>query len=210
MMKAREWRDFLEVERTLHRKTLFTLTELVNAAGVTREVLNVELSRLRRQGVIVRYAQGLYGSPGAVSAEELLEAIDSHAYMTGIHALHLHNLITQRPTAITCLTDRRSPRACVRSTPVGRFVFSCVRRRVYCPPSGRPVAGPEQALCDFVYLCRREGVPAAAQVTFQGLSRLSRERLRDIARRYPGTVQEEVERLLGVAARPSGSGTGSP
>jgi hypothetical protein len=195
-MKAREWRDFLEEQRNVHGKALFTVTELANVGAVRRNALNVELSRLRRQGIVVRYAHGLYGLPGAASVEDLVIAIDGHAYMTGIYALHLHRLITQVPTVITCFTDRRSARARIRSTPAGRFVFICVRSRVYDQPAGRPIAAPEQALCDFVYLCRRDGVDPASQVTFRNLQGLRRARLARLAKRYPSTVGEEVRRLL--------------
>ncbi|MBI4603361.1 MAG: hypothetical protein HY721_15525 [Planctomycetes bacterium] len=203
-MKAREWREVLEEQRKAHGKVLFTVTELANLGLVGRNALNVELSRLRRQGIAVRYAHGLYGLPGAVSPEDLLPAIDSRAYMTGIYALHLHRLVTQVPTAITCFTDRRSPRARVRSTPLGRFVFVCVRSQVYDPPADGPVAGPEQALCDFIYLCRRNGVAPESQVTFRVLGGLRAGRILRIAKRYPSTVGTEVRRLL------AGSGTRAP
>jgi len=197
-MKAREWREVLEEQRKAHGKALFTVTELAHLALVGRRALNVELSRLRAQAIVVRYAHGLYGLPGAVSAEDLLPAIDSHAYMTGIYALHEYHLITQVPTAITCFTDRRSPRARIRSTPLGRFVFVCVRSEVYDPPADRPVACPEQALCDFVYLCRRDGVAPASQVTFQNMGGLRAAWARRLAKRYPSTVGVEVERLLSM------------
>lgn len=205
-MKALDWRRFLEEQRRAHGKKLFTVTELANAATVGRNAMNVTLSRLRRQGVVRRYAQGLYGLPDAVSAEELLVAMDDRAYMTGLHALYLHQLITQIPGSITCFTDRRSPRARIRTTPVGRFVFICVRSRVYVPPpdvftagtdeARRALAGPEQALCDFVYLCRREGVPAFSEVTFRNLNQLDRKALQVTAERYPDTVRREVRTIL--------------
>jgi hypothetical protein len=196
-VKSRQWREFLEEQKQVHGKTLFTVTELANVAGASREALNVELSRLRRQGVILRYAQGRYGLAGAVTLETLLRAIDSHAYMTGLHALHAHNLVTQVPAAITCFTDKRSPRARIRTTPMGRLVFTCVRSRVYCPPRRGVLAEPEQALCDFVYLCRRQGIPAEGQASFRGLRRLRKARLPGIWKRYPAPVREEVRRLLG-------------
>ena len=195
-MKAGRWREFFEEQRRVHGKVIFTVTELANVALVGRSALNVELSRLRRGGIAVRYAHGLYGLHGAVRAEDLLPAIDPHAYLTGIYALHLHHLITQVPTAITCFTDRRSPRARIRSTPIGSFVFVCVRSRVYDPPSGGLLAGPEQALCDFVYLCLRDGVAPASQVTFRNLGVLRSGRLLHFAKRYPSTVGREAHRLL--------------
>lgn len=196
-MKARDWRAFLEAQRAGHRKALFTVTELANAAGVGRNALNVELSRLLRQGIVLRYAHGLYGLPGAVTVDDLLPAIDAHAYMTGLHALHRHHLVAQIPTAITCFTDRRSPRARVRPTPVGRLVFVCVRSRVYHPPAGGPMAGPEQALCDFLYLCRRDGIAPSSQVTFLDLGRLQKGLLLEFAERYPSTVIGELRDLTG-------------
>lgn len=195
-MKAREWIRILAEQKLAHDKALFTVTELAHLGQVGRNVLNVELSRLRRQGLVVRYAQGLYGLPGAVSAEELLPAIDSHAYLTGLYALHRHGLVTQIPRTITCFTDRRSPRARVRSTPVGRFELVCVRSEVHAPPTKGILASPEQALCDFVYLCRRGGVEAAAQITLRNVHLLRAGKLESVARRYPTTVGLEVARLL--------------
>lgn len=169
-MKAREWPKYLEEQHRLHGKVLFTVTELANVAGSSRNALNVDLSRLRRQGLITKYAHGLYGLPDTVTPETLLPALDSRAYITGSYALHMHNLITQAPSRITCFTDRRSPRARERNTPVGRFVFVCARSHVYAPPTGTPVASPAQALCDFVFVTRRQGVTWQGLVTFRGLS----------------------------------------
>ena len=130
-MRANAWRKYLEEQRERYGKVLFTLTELANVARVSPAALNVELARLRRQEIIVRYAHGLYGMPGAVSPQVLVPAIDSHAYITGHYALYGYQMVTQMPVTITCFTDRRSPRAQERVTPVGRFMFACVRSSVY-------------------------------------------------------------------------------
>lgn len=195
-MRANAWQKFLEEQRHWHGKVLFTVTELANVAGTSRAALNVELSRLREQEIIVRYTQGLYGLPGAVSPEVLVPAIDPHAYISGHYALYRHHLVTQVPVAITCFTDRRSPRAQERITPVGRLVFVCVRSRVYFPVSEGAVAPPAQALCDYVYLSRRHGTVPEALVTFRNLGRLQAADVRRVLARYPITVQKHVERLL--------------
>lgn len=165
-------------------KILFTVTELANVAATSRNALNVELARLRRQGAIVKYAHGRYGLPNVVTPEMLLPAMDSRAYITGSYALHMHNVITQVPALITCFTDRRSPRARERATPVGRFVFTCVRSRVYAPPPGGMTASPAQALCDFVYVTRRQGVSPEGLVTFRGLAERLMPELDSILSRY--------------------------
>ena len=197
-MKANVWRTFLQHQHEQHGKVLFTVTELAHVAGVSRAALNVELSRLRRQAILEKYAHGLYGLPGTVSVEALVSAIDPHAYITGHYALSMHNMVTQVPTTVTCFTDRRSPRARQRATPVGRLVFVCVRSAVYVPPLERPVAPPTQALCDYVYLSRREGVRPEALLTFRNLHRIQTPDLADVLARYPLSVQQHVQRLAGL------------
>lgn len=180
----------------MHGKVLFTVTELANVAATSRVALNVELARLRRQGVIEKYAHGVYGLPNAITPEMLLPAMDSHAYLTGTYALYIHNLITQAPTRITCFTDRRSPRACERTTPVGRFIFICVRSCVYAPPAEGIVASPAQAFCDFIYVTRRQGKLSKGLVTFRGLAERIIPELDSILDRYPVTVQRQARECL--------------
>jgi hypothetical protein len=194
-MRANAWRRFLEEQRERHRKVLFTVTELANMAGTSRIALNVELTRLRQQGVITRYAHGLYGMPGAAGPQELVPAIDSHAYITGHYALYRYQLVTQMPVSITCFTDRRSPMAQERVTPVGRLTFVCVRSKVYSPMPEGAIASPAQALCDYVYLARRHGTAPEALVTFRNLARTQVGDSSLILARYPISVQKHVERL---------------
>lgn len=155
----------------------------------------VELNELVER-LEVRHAHGLYGMPGVVSPQSLVLAIDSHAYITGHYALYAQQMVTQAPVAITCFTDRRSPRARQRSTSVGRLVFVCIRSSVYLPVPEGAVAPPPQALCDYVYLSRRYGVEPEALVTFRNLQQIRAEAFAPILPKYPGSVQKHVERLL--------------
>jgi len=195
-VRANAWRKYLEQQRKQYGKVLFTRTELANVAHVSPAALNVELARLRRQEIIVRYAHGLYGMPDAVSPQFLVSAIDSHAYITGHYALYDCQMVTQMPVTITCFSDRRSPRAQERITSVGRLTFVCVRSSVYSPVREAAIAPPPQALCDYVYLSRRYGVEPEALVTFRNLERIRAEELAPILPRYPVSVQKHVERLL--------------
>ncbi len=195
-MKANAWRTYLEEQRERHGKVLFTLTELANVACVSSAALNVELARLRRQDIIARYAHGLYGIPGAVSAQVLVPAIDSHAYITGHYALYRYQMALQTPAAITCFTDRRSPRARQRDTLAGRLIFVCVRSRVYSRVSDAAIATPAQALCDYIYLSRRHGAKPESLVAFRHLDQIRAADLAPILPRYPVRVQKQVQRLL--------------
>lgn len=195
-MKARDWQRYLETERKSHGKIVFTVTELANVSGSKPHVLNVELDRLCKQGIIVRYTRGRYGLPDAVTPETLLPHLDAHAYISGAFALHRHNLITQMPVEITCFTNRRHNRSRVRMTPVGRFTFMCVQPRVYAPPTEGVLAGLEQALCDYIFLMRRRGIAPSSQVTFRGLHGLDAKALQERAARYPKSARQSLTEIL--------------
>ena len=195
-MKASVWQRFFEEQRDGHQKVLFTVTELANVAGVSRTALNVELTRLRRRDVLAKYAHGLYGLPGAVTAETLVPAIDSHAYITGHYALYQHQLVTQVPTRITCFTDRRSPRARQRETPVGRLVFVVVRTAVYAPVVEGGVASPAKryAITCIWPAVREPGRRAWSRSAI--CSAFARRTSRMRLARYPIAVQEHVLALV--------------
>ena len=195
-MKSRDWQNFFEEQCRVHGKVLYTVPELANVAHARGAALNVELTRLRTQQIITKYAHGLYGVPREVTPQALVAAVDSHAYITGHYALYSHGLVTQSPVVITCFTDRRSPRARVRSTPLGRLVFACVRSRVYHSVNEVAIASPAQAFCDYVYLSRRQATAAESLVTFRNLGRIDEADLSRNLERYPGSVRKEVARIL--------------
>lgn len=195
-MKTLDWIRFLEAQRNRHGKVLCRVSELVNVAGRSPHVLNVELARLARKGVLVRYAAGVYGLPGVVSPEQLVPVLDNGAYVTGLHALHRHNLVTQVPTEVVCFTNRRHNRSRQRQTPLGRFVFVCVRSPIYAPPGKGAPTPPEQALYDFVWIAKRRGLDPASLVTFRALDRLNPRRLSHLMLRYPASVRLAVRRLV--------------
>ena len=175
---------------------VFTSTELANTAGASPRSLSVALQGLVKTGVLVRSAAGRYGLPGAVNLEDLVPTLDTSAYITGMHALYKRQAITQTPTEIICFTTRRHNRSRIRNTPLGRIVFVCVGKSVYSPPRNGVVASAEQALCDFVLVCRKRGVRAVSLVSFRNLDRLNRKVLRAHLSKYPDAVRREVTGLL--------------
>lgn len=189
-MTSNQWRCCFQDQYRLHGKTVFTVTELANICGSSPHVLSVQLQRLCTQQILVRYAQGRYGLPELVTPESLVTHLDCGAYITGAYALYRHNLITQLPVEITCFTNRRHNRSRIRPTPLGQFAFICVRPPVYFPPGEEPLASPEQALCDLVYIMRRKALDPPSLFTFRGLDHLDAASLSRILTRYPATVSQ--------------------
>ncbi|MFH0983245.1 MAG: hypothetical protein V2A79_17130 [Planctomycetota bacterium] len=194
-MKTRDWQKLFGEQSRLG-KQLFTTTELANATGTPRRVINVEMVRLVRYGVVNRYARGLYGLPENVSLEKLVAALDPYAYVTGMYALVRHGLVTQVPAVVTCFTVRRHYHR-EWETPAGRIEFVCVKPPVY-RREVEGTAGPEQALCDFVYLALRRGTDPRSLATFRRLTTLKPSLLSRVVKRYPSTVARCVAVLPGI------------
>ncbi len=195
-MKAIDWQKILQEQRDKYGKVVFTVTELSNISSQNAKSLKVSLSRLVKCGIIQHYTKGRYGMAGAVRIEELVPSIDPAAYITGMYALYQYQLITQVPTEIACFTNHRHNRSRVRVTPLGRIVFICITGSTYSYPQGNVIASQEQAISDFVHLCRKRGVSPSDIVTFRNLYRLDSGLLQTRLKKYPVTVKREMERLL--------------
>ena len=195
-MKAIDWQKTLQEQRDKYGKVVFTVTELSNISSLDTKSLMVSLSRLVNRGIIERYTMGRYGLAGAVMVEDLVSSIDSAAYITGMYALYRHQLITQVPAEISCFTNHRHNRSRVRVTTLGRIVFVCVTGSTYSYPQENAIVSPEQAISDFVYLCRKRGVYPSDIVTFRNLRRLNLDQLQKYLKKYPATVKHEVKKLF--------------
>jgi len=195
-MKAIDWQKTLQEQRDKYGKVVFTVTELSNISSLDTKSLKVSLSRLVDRGIIQRYTKGRYGMAGAVMIEDLVSSIDPAAYVTGMYALYRHQLITQVPTEISCFTNHRHNRSRVRVTALGRIVFVCVAGSTYSYPQENVIVSPEQAISDFVYLCRKRGVCPSDIVTFRNLRRLNLDLLQKYLKKYPATVKHEIKKLF--------------
>jgi len=195
-MKAIDWQKTLQEQRDKYGKVIFTVTELSNISSLNTKSLKVSLSRLVNRRIIQRYTKGRYGMAESVMIEDLVSSIDPAAYVTGMYALYRHQLITQVPTEITCFTNHRHNRSRVRGTTLGRIVFVCITDSTYSHPQKNLVASPEQAISDFVYLCRKRGICPSDIVTFRNLHRLNLKLLQKYLKKYPATVKREMEKLF--------------
>ena len=195
-MKAIEWQQFFHEQREQHGKVIFTRTELANRDACSAASLKVALQRLVAKGIIERYTDGRYGLPGAAAIDDMIPSLDTSAYITGMYALYRHQMVTQVPVEIRCFTKRRHNRSRVRNTSLGRIVFVCSTGSAYYRPKDSVMAGPEQALCDFVYDCRKRGITAGNLVTFRNLDRLDTEQMEACLSHYPKTVVRETSRFI--------------
>lgn len=193
-MTAIQWIKTLQKQSRDFNKSVFTTTELASLSGQSRHFLLVQLSRLVKKGVLIRYKRGLYGEKEQ-PVEELVPYLDSSAYCTGHYALFKYGLTTQIPTTVTCFTKRHHCRNRIISAGSNKFEFFKPRESIYSCPESK-MALPEQAFCDYVYYCRNRGLNPSSISTFRNLSSLNKKETGKILINYPKTVQREVLMLL--------------
>jgi hypothetical protein len=202
-MKMRDWEQKLAQLRDGYGKQFFRVSELANLATNNPEFIGGELARLLKAGVLVRYATGVYGLPGAGDIPQLAKTIDSSAYVTGADALYHHGLITQAAVGKTCFTNRRHNRSRVRRTPLGTFAFICTSPPVYSRPKESGYATPAQALHDFVFISRLRGADPEAVATFRNLGGVDKADMENVGQRYPETVRLQARSVWASASTAS-------
>jgi hypothetical protein len=104
-----------------------------------------------------------------------------------------------RPTRITCFTNKRHGRSRIVSAGANTYEFVKPAAGIYNRPESGALAPCEQALCDFIFICRNRGVTAAQVVTLRNMVSLDRAILDRLLVNYPATVRGEVVRLLGAS-----------
>jgi hypothetical protein len=195
-MTGVQWIKTLEHQSRDLNKPVFSITELTALSGLKRSSLSVQLSRLTKAGVFVRLGHGLYGVEEQ-PPELIIGYLDPSAYCTGHYALFKYGMITQSPTVITCFTNKHHGRSRIMSVGARTFEFVKPAPDIYRHPASRALAPPQQAFCDFVFVCRNRGVSPASIVTLRKLSNLNMQEIRRLLANYPATVRSETLRLLG-------------
>ncbi|MEW5932396.1 MAG: hypothetical protein AB1816_02245 [Bacillota bacterium] len=149
-MRVVQWMRLFKQYRDKH---LFSLSDLIQMTGEKRQSLLVQLSRLEKAGLVERAARGWYLNPfNPATPEEVATAIRFPSYLSLEYALARHSVLSQFPYTLTLVTTRLP---CILDTDRTRFEYHQVSRRLfwgYRPLAGTPVAEPEKALLDLVYI----------------------------------------------------------
>jgi hypothetical protein len=95
------------------------------------------------------------------------------------------------------LTRRRHSRSRRRNTPLGTLTFVCVSPLIHHLPADGGIAPPAQAICDLVFMVRRQGLDAGSLYTFRKLDQVVVPPA--VLACYPQTVQRAVEALVAGA-----------
>lgn len=173
------------------RRAVYTNQQLANLMGKPKEVAKVYASRLARRGLAGRPIRGrlAFVDDDHVIATQLVEP----SYISLHSALSFHQMLSQVPRYIECVTPRNSRRYPALGIVYHRMPPSLFFGYERYAKAGSYVfvADPEKAVVDGVYL---NLMPR--NVLAELLDRLDAKKLASHVRRYEGRGRRKLERWL--------------
>lgn len=179
-------------------KGIYHLAELSRLSGLSLSSTRRAAQRLADRGWLVRLGKSLYGNRLSAADPPTLERAALRLYPPmGISlesALFLHGVLDQSPQTVTCVTTNKPK---VFETGLGTIEFHQLAPALffgYELLDGSPVATPEKAALDLMYLrCKRGETTSPDDWNWD---HLRAGRLRALARSFPRAVGLEVQAAL--------------
>lgn len=201
-MNFREFREKV-------KKLPFFGGDVAGILSVSPQAMRNQLSRWKRQGLIIELKRGLYAlgegeRRAALSREVASASIYQPSYISLESALSRYKMIPERVAAVTAVTTRKTRTFRNRE---GTFIYRHLKTPLYFgfaagkDEHGYPffIAEPEKALLDYLYL-NLGGINADDKKYFTGSLRLqnrsvlNRKKLLAYARRFN---IRKLDRVLG-------------
>lgn len=189
----------------------FDLPLVMQAFDDPRPTVRVQLSRWVRQGKVLGLRRGIYtlADPyrrATVSPPALANALHRPSYLSGLWALHFHDLIPERVHWLTSVTTRGPQHF---ENPLGVFDYRNLKREAFFGyrgvadgPATVLVADPEKALLDHWHLASGEWTAdRIEEMRYQNTGCVEPEKLTAYAARYNSPrLERAVARWLAVVA----------
>jgi predicted transcriptional regulator of viral defense system len=187
---------------------LFTLADVMNLCSLSASAAAHALSRLQREELVTRIVRGVYANRmgPAVHPFEAVPYLAAPwpAYVSLHSALSACGVVDQIPAATYGVTPGRSRRL---RTPLGELRLHHIQPSLFwgyrweeTPTARYPIAEPEKAIVDCLYLEVRAGRGVALFPELHLRGTVDRERLRAYVNRAADArvaARARVRRLLG-------------
>jgi len=178
-------------------RSIYSFAELLRISGLSAPSLRRALHRLTRRGLLIKLGKGFYANSFVIpSLEEVAGWLYPPSYISLESALFLHGVLEQTPHLVTCVTLNKTK---AFHTALGEIAYFHLKSELFFGYQIRdhtPMAWPEKAALDFVYLQRQNGLePALDEWNWENLN-LSK--LYSLLKAYPKTVQKHLAKYLNL------------
>jgi hypothetical protein len=137
----------------------------------------------------------LYANPfAAPNLEEVASVLYPPSYVSLESALFMHGISEQAPHLLTCVSTNKTK---TFRTDSGEIAYFHLKRELffgYDITDRIPLAWPEKAALDFVYIQRQNGLkPSLDEWNWDSLNV---DKMNSLARSYPETVKKHIKEFL--------------
>jgi len=193
MKKAFTQTDWTEVLRK--GKSIYNFADLMRISRLPVISMRRAIQRLIQRGLLLKLGKELYANPFASpSLEEVAGVLYPPSYISLESALLMHGISEQIPQILTCVSTNKTKTFC---TALGEIAYSHVKRELffgYDIKDRFPLAWPEKAALDFVYIQRMNGLtPALDEWSWKNMDV---NKIDNLAKSYPKTVRDHMNKFI--------------
>jgi predicted transcriptional regulator of viral defense system len=175
-------------------KKIYHFSEMQRLSGLSSPALRRAAQRLREKKILFQLGKGLFANSFVLpSLEELPSFLYPPCYISLESALFMHGIMDQTPHVLTCVTTNKTK---TFATDLGEIQYLHVKKGLffgYEITDQIPLASPEKAALDYVYIQRKNGFRPALDEWNWG--DLDLEKLEDSMTAYPQSVQNHIRKF---------------
>jgi predicted transcriptional regulator of viral defense system len=193
MKKAFTQSNWIEVLRK--GKSIYNFAEFMRISMLPVPSLRRAIQRLLKKRLLLKLSKELYANPlAAPSLEEVVGVLYPPSYISLESALFMHGILEQAPHLLTCVSTNKTK---TFRTDLGEVAYFHLKRELffgYDITDRVPLAWPEKAALDFVYIQRQNGLtPSLDEWNWENLNV---DKMNSLAKSYPETVKIHIKEFL--------------
>jgi len=139
-------------------KKIYSFSELLRVSRLTIPALHRAIQRMRQKKILYKLGKGLFANFFAMPRlEEVTGYLYPPCYLSLESALFMHGIMDQAPHVLTCVTTNKTKRF---NTDLGEIHYAHIKKELffgYSIEDRVPLADPEKAALDFIYIQRQNG-----------------------------------------------------
>lgn len=183
------------VELLRRGKSIYSFAELLRLTGLSPSSLRRAIHRLTHRDALFKLGKGLYANSfHSPSLEGVAAVLYPPSYVSLESALFTHSVVEQAPYGVTCISTNKTKSF---QTDLGLVHYSHIKKELFWGyefTDGIPLAWPEKAALDFVYIMRQNGLdPSLDEWNWQYLDI---KKVFSLAASYPKVVHIHFRRFV--------------
>jgi len=179
-------------------KKIYHFTELLRLSGLSKPALRRAVQRMRQKKILLLLGKGLFANSFALpNLEEITGFLYPPSYISLESALFMHGVMDQAPYMLSCVTTNKTK---TFGTDLGEINYLHIKRELffgYEIANQVPLAFPEKAALDFIYIQRKNGFqPALDEWNWENLDN---SKLEGFMTAFPKSVQNHIQKYRNLS-----------